>query len=608
MSSVQQEFNQYLKSDENPWSVNDFERERPHLVNFVKQQIFPLIDDKENNRITIRAPVKSGKREIVEYIAIRDMKSKNSNRIHVFISAWHRRADEIQRKELGAHNLYVFSIISDKNVEECVKFIHKELNDDKRIIIHLDECDYGSGEKQKLCNIYKELNKEDDVTFILYSATPEEVFFSGICSDDSQEYIDILDEIREGCNVFYDPPKGFCGPKKFLDENLIYEAQPFFTKKNKNYELTNQGKEILKDFDESFRKNPYRNIIVLRLSYSLSDDKKGKEKKAIYEFLSNICSFDELDDFTIIADKGDKFNNIKNINRVILDDIKWSEQWQNPKTGKIESAYWKRIVGKTIIVIDQTSCRSTEWVCHNKIFAYHDFRHIIHFVSSSQACERVNHYEQKYGGFQPIRVYANKKTFMLSAGVIGYEKYIMKDWIKRKINKKKGEDDNKEEKKYQIKNSSSSDIHPQYNMTYTKEEANQILMDLECYTKIKISSRVQGKAKETQEVDIKFIKCNIDNFREKIIKRNKKNPFEECISLNPNKDEKSWYGFLRVWKIFDYKEIVNNKHWGIGPKTRTIRYTICYNDGELGVAVRTPNGNIITISNFNTYKSMYCNK
>ena len=134
MSSIQQEFNRYLKSDENPWSVNDFERERPHLVNFVKQQIFPLIDDDENHRITIRAPVKSGKREIVEYIAIRDMKSKNSNRIHVFISAWHRKADEIQRKELGAHNLKVFSIISDEKAKECLNFILEELHNDKRII------------------------------------------------------------------------------------------------------------------------------------------------------------------------------------------------------------------------------------------------------------------------------------------------------------------------------------------------------------------------------------------------------------------------------------------------------------------------------------------
>ena len=76
----------------------------------------PLIDSKICRVIVLRAPVKSGKREIVEYSAMRDIECKKPKRVHGFISAWHRTADLDQRNELTVHNIQVFSIINDDTV------------------------------------------------------------------------------------------------------------------------------------------------------------------------------------------------------------------------------------------------------------------------------------------------------------------------------------------------------------------------------------------------------------------------------------------------------------------------------------------------------------
>ena len=72
-----------------PWSVSTFERLRPHLTGFVRESVLPLLEDPHCRRILLRAPVKCGKREIVEYIATRDL-INHSTRVHAFLSAWHR--------------------------------------------------------------------------------------------------------------------------------------------------------------------------------------------------------------------------------------------------------------------------------------------------------------------------------------------------------------------------------------------------------------------------------------------------------------------------------------------------------------------------------------
>ena len=85
----------FVSKIEKPWSVDQFEEYRPHMTEFVRSKVVPLLnhhDVNSKNRVLIHGQVKVGKREIVEYIAVRD--AINQFRIHVFISSFHRKADE----------------------------------------------------------------------------------------------------------------------------------------------------------------------------------------------------------------------------------------------------------------------------------------------------------------------------------------------------------------------------------------------------------------------------------------------------------------------------------------------------------------------------------
>jgi hypothetical protein len=197
-------------------SVDDFERERVHLTTFVKQEILPVMEDEEIRRVLIRAPVKSGKREIVEYIAKRD-ESRDPHRVHAFLSAWHRVSDEEQRKELANHNLKVFSVTNAKNKEECIKWIRAKVDQGKRIVLHLDECDFGTGDRQQLGTIYREFRNHPMILFLLYSATPQEILFSGeVDAKEDEPFRDMVDDmIYFGKHVEYTPPEGYCGPGRF---------------------------------------------------------------------------------------------------------------------------------------------------------------------------------------------------------------------------------------------------------------------------------------------------------------------------------------------------------------------------------------------------------
>ena len=107
------------KDSRNGWSVAQFETYRPILTTFLNTRVRPLLDSNECQRILIEAPVKSGKREMVEYLAMRD-EAHNPTRVHTFISAFHRVADENQRNELERHNLKIFSLTKKPDVNKAM--------------------------------------------------------------------------------------------------------------------------------------------------------------------------------------------------------------------------------------------------------------------------------------------------------------------------------------------------------------------------------------------------------------------------------------------------------------------------------------------------------
>jgi len=590
-----------------PWSVAEFEKNRPELTVFVRDKVLPLLDEDGCRRIVIRAPVKSGKREIVEYTAMRDGSSV-PHRVHVFISAWHRVADNDQREELSKHNLKVFSIVDNKKVDDCLLWLSTQIAAGKEIVIHLDECDHGSGEKQLLSKVWKFVRAHEKITSILYSATPQEVLFSGEVED--ADYLEMIDEIKEGQVVKYEPAPStkFCGPAKFLQENLVTDAKPFFY--SDLMVLSPQAKQILSDLRSKLVTDPSRNIIVLRLSYSDLGGKQNERKKnkAIYQFLQNIKSFPELEGVSVTVDKADNVGFASPNFRT--ETIQWSSR-----------QYWEdRAGGKPmIIVIDQTSSRSTEWACHDRIFATHDFRNVLQFSTISQAQERVNHYEGKYGGFQPIRVYGHKNTFLLSAGKIGYETYLTVPWIKQKVDKRTAG----VLILWQIKNKVGGTVNPSFPVPLSTGDANRALQELGCFADVSVSAPVAGRivpklvftsawrpcsaTKESWDaicgawtVDPENTAPPSESTRSKM-----RNPFIQPEAVRERLANGIWKGLhYGGWSVLDYsKDIVGKEGFGI-TETQPLRRKICYKDGVLGVAFCWSTGSI-KVNSLEAVKSMY---
>jgi len=579
-----------------PWGVAQFEEYRPTIAQFCRENIIRYLDDDEHYFIGIKAPVKSGKREICEYLAVRDCLYQH--RKHIFITAWYRIADEEQRIELKKHNMSVYAIKNNKDVETVLTYIRTLNSQNKKIVIHFDEADHGTGSKQNINKIWRETRRQlNKIKYILYSATIEEAQFSDdTVSSIDDEDDDIETEITEtGIIIKYTPPEGYCGPQKFLEENLVYDADPFFVKVADQFQLSAQGKQIIADFRENLITTPTKNFILLRLCHG---DGSGNtiQSKAIYQFLQNINIFSELSGIDIIADCKDT-KRIPVSSRVMKTKVEYSNRY-----------WWDRFRNPTIIVYDQTCSRSTELAAHDKIFATHDYRLVHTFTIISQAQERTNHYSQKYGEFQRIRVYGHKKTFELSAGQIEYAQYQLKEYFMKKIDRRISP-----EPMFQIRISATNELHPEYNEHYTKIAAQQILRQLFSLNEAKISARVVSKVKICPELNsLPFVKCNRDTFNELAGSiRMHNNGFHNF--RNPFIDERvdpvsgRICGVLRsTVRPYEYNE-VKMSGWGFSlHQMLHPRCTICYDEnGDLGVCIRVPTGETKTINSMKTVKSMY---
>lgn len=607
-----------------PWSVAIFERERPHLVNWIKTELVPNVVSTSIRNIVVEADVKSGKREMVEFIAMLDntaTRRTEPTRVHVYISSFIRKADKEQRKELSDHNIKVCPIQRDTHVRECIEWIDRHLDMEQHIITHIDEGDYGSGQNQNLNKIWDHIKDNQNITNIVWSATIAEILYSDtIQSDDNPP--DAIQEIANtGVHIRYRPeqynlqtqqPVGFCGPNVFLDSGLVENAMPFFIVKSTSpleYTLSNQARSLMSELVENMRSNPDKNILFLRLSYSIKNGCRRKESKAIHVLLNNLNHFPELRDWFILVDKDENFE--INDHRIMKEPVGWSSR-----------LYWNmKTRDRPIIVIaDQTSSRSTEWACHNRVYALHDFRHTQTYSAYAQALQRPNHYASKYPtGFQKIRIFGNKKVFELAAGRIRYSDYLHDDWVIRKVDHRivqaaGGGND----ARYEIRNVTTRDLHeccvvpdgaPRGILT---EDADDMMLRLGCGHTMSLSQRVMGDIKRVANIVTRFYPCHdADSYNEVIqtpewiqfTAHNFRNPFNHPI-LNQNGEH---LGHMRGYHLLDYESNVVGEKWGFNDTNRTPRLAICYNNGILGVGVRilNPDEEFVIAGDIRTINSMY---
>lgn len=606
-----------------PWSEIQFMQYRSHLVSFLQKEVIPVVDRDEECSVLIRAPVKSGKREMVEYLATRDRARASCcrPRAHVFVSSWYRRAEDCQRCEISKHNITVFSLTKRESCDECYKLIRQSTDDGVRVVVHIDECDYGSANDSLMSEVWNFLHSCPLVSTILYSATPEEVMFNNMHRE-----LDIFTDLAVQCNISaeYEPPYGYCGAARFLREGLVHEATPFFVARDNRafihtiprdaptdalYVLTNQARDILRAMRENYantpRGTPPRCVLILRLSYAHRNDKARErahiDDKAIYIFAKCINDgvfpeFAGADINIMFDDVCRKLVRSKNYTHSAFD---WSSE-----------AEWRRINSPTIIVIDQTASRSTEFACHNRIYAMHDFRFIHQYTAVSQAQERANHYEQKHGAFQPIHIYGHVKTFALSARLIGHEQYLAQDWSWRVVSKEhpSGRDGKV------IKDGRALSLavdpriisprarHPWVPYLVSKEEAcdmNKIFMGM---FRSLISDRVYAHRVYYYTPTVRFVPCNRASFYECVGRKKHecRNPFvysDARMNQYPDLYPRSAGQIGRnpqtqKWCVlhFEDREMFNSSFKVTSEYTH---YVVCYRGEELGVAVCTLSGELV---------------
>ena len=562
------------------WPVSRFRTERRDLTNFIDNNVLPLLRMGVAT-VVIRAPVKSGKRQMVEYMAQMDSTHHHraQTRVHCFISAWHRTADDEQRAEISTYNVKVFSVRSRAVVVDIIEWIATQTNVGKTVVIHLDECDHGSGDRQILGFLWRKVkdlvSAGKSITSILYSATPEEVRFSNEVGDEMHDQM--MQEFIENGNYleFTPPPEIFCGPARFLEAELVHEATPFFEKVGNVYNLTSQGKTIMTNFKDNIRRNPRRNLLFVRLSYSNGGNKK--ENKAIYQFLKNISRFSEFNGVSVLVDKTE--TGIVTSDSVFPERILWSSAtWWNMKAADIP----------IVVIADQTSSRSTEWAMHDRLFATHDYRNDVTFSIVSQAQERTNHYSTRYGGFQPIRIYGSKKTFELSAGRIDYSAYLHNEYEMKKVDRRRAEGGRDE---YTIRRSDNHVIHPSYPHPILFDQAVRVLQNLGCYATASLSARVKGSIRQVVVPKHRF-------------EPGRYHPRAFDTSRAQGLDDNGRYkSYIRgVWAVRTYEDIVS-EGWGIN-RTFRIRYFPCYKDGVEGTCVSEFDREEER-DNLTAYRSMY---
>jgi len=607
-----------------PWSVTIFQEERPHLVNWIRTDLVPNVADPSVRNIVVEADVKAGKREMVEYLAMLDhiaTPRPPPTRVHAYISSFIRKADKDQRKELSEHNIKVCPIQRDTHVQYCIGWIDTHLGMGQHIVTHIDEGDYGSGQNQNLNKIWDHIKDNPNITNIVWSATVAEMLYSDtIYSDDSTP--NVIQEIsNNGVHLRYRPeqfnlqtqePIGFCGADVFLDSNLIENAMPFFIVNSNSpleYALSDQARSLMSDLRENMITNPDKNILFLRLSYSIKNGCRKKASKAIHVLLNNLNHFPELEGWFILVDKDENFE--INDPRIRKEPVGWSSR-----------LYWnmKATHCPIIVIADQTSSRSTEWACHNRVYALHDFRYTQTYSAYAQALQRPNHYASKYLlGFQKIRIFGNKKVFQLAAGRISYEDYLCDDWVIRKVDHRivqaAGGGDSA---RYEIRNVTTRDLHeccvvPDGALRgILKKDADDMMLSLGCGHTMTLSQRVTGDTKKMANIVTRFYPCgDTESYNEvtqtptwiQFTSHNFQNPFS-----SPNLTVNGEYrGHLRGYHVLDYERNVVGEKWGFNETNRTPRLSICYNHGVLGVGIRTlkPGDEFVLVSDLRTINSMY---
>lgn len=365
-----------------PFDKTWFQTNRSAVVTFCEKIIDAIKKDKRH--VLIKAPVKSGKRVIMEVLSV----LLPGYRVK-YITSLNRVDVKNQKDELESYGISTHLTKDDRAVTSAINEIDYDIQKGYAVIAGFDECDYGSGDRQKMARLYKKFANVSEVVKLYISATAHETEASRL--RDRQDYAEFT----------YTPPTEYCGAKFFLDADLVYEPEAFFENDTGELHLTDHAKEVLrKSITQS------RHIGVVRTTRQVPMDYFifTPTRKSIETQLQNVT--------------GKPWE-------VVPVNQKHPFDWESSRNQLLTLDTRKNY----LIVIMQTCTRGTDlkgW--HHKIGFWHDQRRAdaVNLNTLLQAV-RICHYSTDYpdGDFNPggagkptpqaIRLYMDRRIIDMAA-------------------------------------------------------------------------------------------------------------------------------------------------------------------------------------------------
>ena len=357
-----------------PW----FRSYRPEIFAFVGTIVSLLTAGKRH--ILVKAPVKSGKREIVECIS-----AVMSRYLVKYITALNRLDVKTQKAELEQYGITTHVITAGDGLDAAVTDVKSALASGQKVVCCFDECDYGAGRNQKMSTLYSNHIDETNVVKIYFSATGQETEASNLATR------------ADYAAITYVPPATYRGAKYFLEAGLVFTPAPFFEYDCGTLDISAHGIKVVQ---ESIK--PKRHIGVVRTTRSVPVNrfKDAHVRRALEKKLQSSIP------------GGKKWE-------IIPVDEKDSHDWESTKT---QRAYVLDPDTNYLFVIHQTCTRGTDlkgW--HRTLAFWHDqrMRDKVNLNTMIQAILRPCH----YGDPQEVRMYVDERALMVEAGAITMAEY-----------------------------------------------------------------------------------------------------------------------------------------------------------------------------------------
>lgn len=372
-------------------SVYEYKKKYPAVYETTLKALEALFfDENVHDFVTIYGDPKVGKRKIITcFGAFSCSFHRNLNFANVYITAVPYNDFKNQLPEYDAHGFVYRKVVTrNEHIKEVITRLRQiaQEYEGKDIVVHFDECDYGTGAKQVFARVWEEVKKLR-LKVIFYSATLEEIWYSKFIEDNNAKVI---------CHI---PDENYRGYQYYLENGLLHSAEKAYEKTENGWGITKHYEEIIEDFTKSDLP-----LGVLRLAYdkafhkfnedAVTQNRLLREYNVMFYFIYDKIDFEfSTSEYMVLPDK---------VN-ICLENFRRNHDDNGRPL-------------RTIFVLNQKCSRSTEVSFLRYAHHWHDFRKEgTSYTTHGQAIGRVFHYE--IGDPIRLKVYADVNVFTTAINV-----------------------------------------------------------------------------------------------------------------------------------------------------------------------------------------------